>query len=381
MFSFFMLLSGCFTMMVRFPFFVSFAVFLFGLFATLDGCAQEDISSADSQVPVQSESVKSSTTAEVGSTPGVQKQNIFYSGTVIASDPSILKMPTGYVMFYTDLDTRKNRTVIAKAVSPDGVNWQTQGSKIGIGGLVISGQDGAWDENVESAAVVRANGQWSLFFSGYRDAGTPFKGFPAALWLARSDDGNTFTRVSAEPILQPTKGWYDNDAVYSPTIMYENGTYYMIYVGHAYTDTSKIAGGGVFLLSATSVDGVNWKKNDRPVARPGQFADWRREGLAEPYLVKKSANEYLLFYTGLQGEKRSIGVATAPSIQGPWSFGKTPILKAGERGAPDEHQVLAPAVLIEGGKVRLWFLGADSKEMLRIGYAEGTVDKMVSESR
>ncbi len=368
-------------MMVRSPFLVSFAVFLFGFLAALDGCAQENAPSAEAPAPAQPETARASVAAEVGSTPGVQKQNIFYSGTVIASDPSILKTPAGYVMFYTDLDTRKNRTVIAKAVSSDGVNWRTEGAKNGIGGLVIAGRDGEWDENVESAAVVRANGKWLLFFSGYRDVGKPFKGFPAALWLARSDDGNTFTRVSSEPILQPTKGWYDNDAIYSPTVLYENGTYYMIYVGHAYTDTSKIAGGGVFLLSATSPDGIHWKKNDRPIARPGQFADWRREGLAEPYLVKKSANEYLLFYTGLQGEKRSIGVATAPSIQGPWNFGKTPILMAGKRGAPDEHQVLAPAALIEGGKVRLWFLGANSKEMLRVGYAEGTVDKMVSESR
>ncbi len=356
---------------------------------TLDGCVPEEEAARtgpQSAAPSAAADTRPETAAPEnvvaeGSTPGIRKYGIFYTGSVIASDPSIVRTPEGYAMFYTDLDVRRNRTAIARADSRDGINWSTGWVKNGIKGLVIAGRDGEWDENVESPAALEVGGKWMLYFSGYRDKGTPIKGFPAALWLATSQNGRDFTRASSDPVMRPTKGWYDNDAVYSPTLLHEGGTYYMIYVGHAYTDTSKIPGGGVFLLSATSADGVNWKKDERPVARPGQFPDWRREGIAEPYLVKKGPGEYLLFYTGLQGEKRAIGVATAPTPRGPWDFGSKPIILPGPRGAPDEHQVLAPAAVVEGGKVRLWFLGANRKEMLRIGYAEGTVREMLEESR
>ncbi|NBC96112.1 MAG: hypothetical protein GVY27_07145, partial [Deinococcus-Thermus bacterium] len=292
-----------------------------------------------------------------GSTPaGLDRTGLFYRGSVIASDPTIVEDGGRLRMFYTDLDYRKNRTVIATAVSENGRDWSTEWTRDGIGGLVIAGRDGHWDQSVESASVVRAGGTWNLYFSGYRDDGDPYKGFPAALWLATSSDGRDFTRVSDDPIMEPTRGWYDNDAVYSPTVLRDGGRYYMIYVGHAYTDTSRIPVGGVYLLGATSEDGRNWTKLDEPIAGPGRFGGWRRDGIAEPYLLKRGPGDYVLFYTGLGGDDRALGVATASSPLGPFNFGSAPILEKGARGGPDGDLVLAPAVRIEDGRLRLWYL-------------------------
>lgn len=311
---------------------------------------------------------------------GLTKSTRFYLGTIIASDPSILRTSQGYEVYYTDLDTATNRTVIAKAYSTDGENWATRWTKGGVNGLVVSGSSGQWNENVESAAIVKLKKGWRLYFSGYRDEGKPSKGFPAALWFMASPDGINFQPVLNGPVMAPTKGWYDNDAIYSPTILRQDGTYYMIYVGHCYTNCSNIANPGVYLLLATSRDGISWTKSKTPVASPGQFSDWRADGIAEPYLIRRGSGSYLLFFTGLQGENRAIGVASATSPKGPWKFGSEPIVLPGASGAPDEHQVLAPAAVVENGELKLWYLAADKKELLSIGHAEGSVQSAISAS-
>ena len=270
---------------------------------------------------------------------GLSRTGLFYRGTIIASDPTVTTHAGRLRMFYTDLDHRTDRTVIATADSRDGRTWSTDWTRAGIRGLVISGRDDSWDQSVESAAILRTPEEWRLYFSGYRQD-TPLKGFPAALWLATSQDGRTFTRVSDAPILEPTPGWYDNDAIYSPTVIPHAGGYVMIYVGHAYTDTSRIPFGGVYLLGATSPDGRTWTKIETPLARPGDFDGWRRDGLAEPDLVRKGPDEFVLFYTGLGGEERAIGVAHGSHPLGPFRFGERPILEAGRSGDPDEALVL-----------------------------------------
>lgn len=312
---------------------------------------------------------------------GLTKTGTFFQGTIIASDPTIVKVGIGFRMYYTDLNVGKLRTVIATATSPDGITWSTEGSGSGVNGIALNGRNGKWDENIESASIVRVGDSWKLYYSGYRDKGNPFKGFPASMGLATSADGQNFKRLSDEPILTPTPGWYDNDAIYSSTVYYENGTYYMIYVGHAYTDTSKIKIGGVYLLGATSTDGINWTKREEPIARPYQFPGWRSDGLAEPNLVKGDGGKFYLFFTGLQGEKRNLGVGVGSNPHGPFIINSKPILKPGKRGTPDESLVLAPAVILDGNNLRMWYLASTKGELLSIGEANGTLSDVLELSR
>lgn len=297
------------------------------------------------------------------------KSTKFFKGVVIASDPSILKTATGYNLFYTDFNVDTNRTIINRASSTDGLNWTNISN-------AMSGRTGQWDESTECASVVLSPTGYYMYFSGYRDGSY---GFPAALWASWSMDNKTYQRISSDPVMVPTQGWYDNDAIYSPTVIYENGVYKMIYVGHAYTDTSKIPQGGVYLLSATSPDGITWTKGATPIAGPGKLSGWQSE-VAEPYLIKKAAGSYLLFYTGISGEERAIGVATATNPAGPWKFGTKPILKKGPAGAADEHQVLAPAAYLNGDQLTLWYLAANKSEALSIGRATGSLQAVLTSS-
>ncbi len=313
--------------------------------------------------------------------PAMRKSDKFYRGTIIASDPSVELTPEGLVMLYTDLDVSSGRTVIARAISNNGVDWSADSGAGGIKGLAMSGRPENWDQNVESAELVRNGGEWQMFFAGYSDQGTPAKGFPAALWMATSTDGRSFTRVSDEPVMLPTSGWYDNDAIYSPTIYFDGSTYHMIYVGHSYSNFSLIGAGGVYMLYASSQNGRDWIKAEQPVAQPGQFGGWRRDGLAEPWLLPNPAGGYLLFFTGLNGEKRAIGLATGPSPTGPWTFGSLPLLDVGARSARDGHQVLAPSAVVQGETLYVWYLAADRKGALTIGHATGPLADAIATTR
>ena len=300
--------------------------------------------------------------------PWIKRNTAVFSGQYsVSSDPSICREGSMYTMHYTGLDPDTNRTILCAATSPDGLNWHEIESDVRIKGLVLNGKSGQWDENLESGFAVPWKGKTYLYYSGYRDEGTPAKGFPACLGLATSDDGKNFARVSKKPILDPSPGGHDCDAIYSAVIFPDGDQLGMVYVGHAYTNKSGPA--GVFLLGATSKDGMKWTKRAEPVLAPMPKLPWTKDGVAEPALLKGPDGAWYLFFTGLKDEERVIGVARGKSPYGPWEINPAPIV-APSTGTFDEHQALAPAVLVEGNTVRMWYLGANKDGSLACGYAE-----------
>jgi predicted GH43/DUF377 family glycosyl hydrolase len=305
----------------------------------------------------------------------VKHDEPLYSGQFfVASDPVVLDEGDFYRMFYSCMDFLREspRVLLCQATSPDGLHWEPIATDGLIEGLVLRGREGEWDEDLEGAYVIRIEDEYLLYYSGYRDeGGYPAKGFPAALALAISTDGVNFERAQSEPILSPTSGWYDNDAVYSEVVFEYEGQYVMIYVGHCYTHCDY--GVGTTLLAATSPDGRLWTKRTEPVllAMPDDVA-WTRDGVAEPGIVIEPDGGVTLFFTGVRDADRWIGMARGSSPFGPWEVNPEPILKP-TPGSFDEGGVLAPHVLIEEGLARMWYLGVqpvEAGEYYHVGYAE-----------
>ncbi len=300
-----------------------------------------------------------------------------FEGQYIASDPTVVAFDGHLRMYYTcfvlpeaGFVAEDVRAAICAADSPDGITWTEVDTDLDTHGLVLQGRNGSWEENLEANEVVRLGDTWFLYYSGYNHIGDPQLGYPAALSVATSIDGIHFTRVSDEPILSPTTGWYDNDAIYSPTIIETDGVLTMIYAAHCYTDCEK--GYGNVLISATSTDGLTWTKADDPTLVGGiPGADWTADGVAEPWLLAGPDGFFYLFFTGLEGEGRLIGEAVGPSPTGPWTVNPEPLFLPGETGF-DEVGLLAPSVMVDGDTVRMWFLAAAPDEKLSIGYAESS---------
>jgi predicted GH43/DUF377 family glycosyl hydrolase len=306
----------------------------------------------------------------------VKRDTPLYSGQfMVASDPVVLHEDDEYRMFYTCMDFLREspRAILCKAVSTDGFVWEPVDSPIAssLEGLVLRGREGEWDENLEGAYVIRYEDEYLLYYSAYRHEGDPALGFPASLALAVSSDGVNFERVQSEPILSPTNGWYDNDAIYSPVIFEFDGQLVMIYVGHCYTSCDHTY--GTTLLAATSTDGRSWTKRDEPVmtAMPDQVP-WTRDGVAEPAVLIESEGSITLFFTGVRDEDRWIGMARGESLFGPWDVNTEPILMPTAESF-DAGGVLAPHVLIENGIARMWYLGVEpveNGEYYHVGYSE-----------
>ncbi|NWG18126.1 MAG: hypothetical protein HXY41_15995 [Chloroflexi bacterium] len=298
-----------------------------------------------------------------------------YSGQFfVASDPVVLDEGDSYRMFYTCMDFLREspRAVLCAATSPDGLAWTPAPVEGALEGLVLRGREGEWDENLEGAYAIRVGDRYLLYYSGYTDeGGYPAKGYPAALALAVSDDGIHFERIQPEPILSPTAGWYDNDAIYSEVVFEYGDGFGMIYVGHCYTRCD--SGYGTTLLAAVSPDGYIWTKLPDPVllAMPDDLP-WTRDGVAEPAIVIEPEGRVTLFFTGLRDEDRWLGMARGSSPFGPWQVNPDPILKP-TPGMFDAGGVLAPHVLIEGDRARMWYLGVqpvEGGEYFHVGYAE-----------
>jgi hypothetical protein len=143
------------------------------------------------------------------------------------------------------------------------------------------------------------------------------------------------------------------------------GGWLMVYAGHAYDVGAKT---GNRLLAATSPDGLTWTKEATPILEASPAQAWRSDGVAEPDLVPGPDGRWYLFFTGLQGERRVIGVASGPTPRGPWEVDPDPIVVP--RATFEDKGVLAPSILIEGDRVRMWYLAHGSPDYFVVGYAE-----------
>ncbi len=309
-----------------------------------------------------------------------KRESPVFSGQYIASDPAIIAEEDFLRLFYTcyivpasGFIPENVRAGICSATSIDGLIWtEVDTGETDTPGLVLRGIEGSWQENLEASFAIEIDGTYLLYYSGYETAGDPAMGYPAMLSVASSTDGVHFQRVTDNPILSTTPGWYDNDAIYSPAVAISGDHLVMVYAGHCYTECT--AGWGVTLLGATSSDGLTWTKLDQPVLQGTTLGlDWTRDGIAEPALLYGPDGQWHLFFTSLQDATREIGLAYGPTPFGPWTVIDQPVVQP-TAGSFDECGVLAPFLLIEDDRVRMWYLGQSvGEQVLAIGYAEAAV--------
>jgi len=297
----------------------------------------------------------------------IKNEEPVWNGYLVAGDPSIIKDGDIYKIYYTSLvvtDTSE-RIVISGAKSFNGINWMPMSGAFGSETIALDTRVDNWDKHLEANDVIKDGSEIKMFYCGYPKENTEINTTVAhgEIGLATSIDGKTFSRVQSNLILtRGSQNAMDNNALFSPTVMKEGNTYYMLYTGWCIDSCSTPFIG---ILGATSADGLNWTKNsDKIIAGTDSDLSWIQL-LIEVDLVKGPDNIFYLFFTGEGG----IGIARSNHPFGPWEIYPRPILTKTQ--AWESYKVIAPTVIIENNKARMWYMGArQGFSDFAIGYAE-----------
>jgi beta-xylosidase len=303
----------------------------------------------------------------VGTIQFVKHETPVWQGQWTAADPSVIRDGDTLRLYYSSyiLDTNE-KLVIAGAKSVDGINWVPAKNNSGES-IALDANPGQWDNHLEAISVIQDGDGLSMYYCGYEveaDVGGTIVA-KGQIGLARSADKINFVRNATTPILSlGDANRRDANALFSPTVIKEGDTYYMLYVGYCIENCSPAFIG---ILGATSTDGIHWQKRQEPVIAGVDFDLPWANVIKEPAIVKGPDNMYYLFISG----DETIGVARSKDIFGPYEVFPQPVMK--KEYSWESTASIAPAVLIENGKARMWYMGVDASDTgadFVIGYGE-----------
>ena len=180
-----------------------------------------------------------------------------------------------YKMYYLGFADPNDYWHIGLATSPDGINWIKHPTPVVYAD--------ASEYQIGPEEIIKVNNDYFLYYS--------VRQYPYyEIRLATSQDGINFTKSNSNPVLVPDKIW-EGTGIYSPSIIYENSQYKMVY---ANVNTS-----GTGLGMAYSNDGVHWTKDsDNPFFSIEDVHNNWCNRITYPYW-RKFNNQYRIYYTGV----------------------------------------------------------------------------------
>ncbi len=194
------------------------------------------------------------------------------SHTVCAS--VVLHDENEYKMYYTGFADEYGSWHIGLATSSDGINWTR------LPDPVVYASPEA--QKIIVNDVIKINGTYYLYYS--------VRQYPYYdIRVAVSQDGINFTKSGNNPVLTPDEYW-EGSGVFSPSVIYENGQFKMIYVS--------VGGEGTDLGMAYSNDGTNWTKDTgNPFFDISEVHNNWCARITYPFF-RKINGQYRIYYTG-----------------------------------------------------------------------------------
>jgi predicted GH43/DUF377 family glycosyl hydrolase len=217
----------------------------------------------------------------------------------------------------------------ALATSEDGVHWRKQGIvlRAAAGGYIAA----------NGSAVSYAGQVWYWYETGTKDR--------VRISLARSPDACTWRKQPA-PVLDvgPVGSW-DERAVADPYVIRIDPYFYMYYLGQDRAARQRI---GV----ARSGDGVHWEKLR---ANPVVEMEEEEAGIGEPAVWQSDGFYWMLYTVRDFAENRYLRLArSTDGVR--WT--KLAVRYQGTE-AWDSKVICDPTVVVEGGRILVWFGGGD----------------------
>lgn len=217
----------------------------------------------------------------------------------------------------------------------------------GDAGVVLAPEAGGFDGSAvfgPSVIIHGDTGEYLLYYAGHDDpAALDEVPVGTSIGLARSLDGQSFSRDHGSPVLEPGDvGSWDSEAVAFPSVFYDNGRFQMWYQGW---DGSQWSTG-----RALSVDGRTWEKDPRNPVFDGVLDAQARPSRAFAY--KASPGGYYRIDGTVSGDAIDYALegAVYETIGSPILFQVVGGHALG-RGAAGEHDAdgaLSPSALDDG---------------------------------
>jgi len=299
------------------------------------------------------------------------------------NDPHVIKVGSQYVMYASATDNFNYPVKAYRLVSDDGATWTADPV------APVLTPTASWDAGaIETPAVVRFNGQYHLFWTGYPvHADDP--GFDVKMMRvghAVSNDGVVFVPDALNPVVSPSGAADDGNAsndwyafvTAEPAPVVHNGMIYLYFTAlGADTGTDLDMGPGASLQViglVTSADGHSWSAPTR-VLRPNQAIYPRKPGGDGSYWAGYSTPNAIVINDRVHlffDVARGYAVAPAPyaetwiqerlhharSVDGVsgWIEDSGPI--ASRDGFPwTTREIRSPSALLDGTTLRLYFAG------------------------
>jgi predicted GH43/DUF377 family glycosyl hydrolase len=228
---------------------------------------------------------------------------------------------------------------IALVESGDGVQWSKP--------LIVLGpnEKSDWEKDLNRPVVLKNGGRYQMWYTGQA------KG-RSSIGYATSQDGKTWRRMSARPVLSAEAPW-EKVAVMCPHVIFDDKErlYRMWYSGGEQYEPNAIG-------YATSPDGVHWTKHDNnPVFTPIPEHGWEKERVTACQVLRQG-DWYLMFYIGFRDRDHAqIGIARSKDgITGWQRHGANPIIRPG-KDKWDHDAVYKPYAIYDGRQWLLWYNG------------------------
>ncbi|MCI0713891.1 MAG: family 43 glycosylhydrolase [Chloroflexi bacterium] len=245
---------------------------------------------------------------------------------------------------------------------------------------VWHGED--WDNRyTDPGAVLYHDGQFHMFRNG-------FLAWPAEVQIAYtvSDDGITWEKVGADPVLRTDEIPYAGTAALASSALVEDDGTWVLYF-YTWPPLNSDVVGGIGRATAPAPEGP-WTPDEALVLTPGAESDWD-SGLITAASVVKYDGTYYMYYDHLkQGQPTSIGMATSEdgitwtkydnpeTTDAPFANSDPVLTPAESEDAWDREHVLQPSVAItEDGWVMMYksFTGAQQDQSLGFATSEDAI--------
>lgn len=259
------------------------------------------------------------------------------------ADPFIVINDSNIFMFY-DGDNDDHYHIGYARLSDDFWFWEKQGE-------ILRPVYAGWESyHVIDPVVSLLSDNWYMWYSGHH-ADLPF-GY--SLGLAKSKNGQNWTRVQKQPVLKSSPDLWDFNGVAYADILFDNieNKFKMWYSG--------FFGPFASIGYAESDDGIDWRKQvEQPVYSSAP-------GIIAPDVIF-NGEKYLMWYAQLNIENGiKTHIAMAESKNGTeWNFVKN-VLSAQDRW--EGSRLMSPAIAFVNQKIRLYYC-AQSRAQWSIGEA------------